>query len=447
MAYASSEFKIAEDAQGGLRVTSGNVVAALLNALEQGEVPLACRLYEESGSATSEELLERLKKTSAATRAAGAQMYAAARDFARAARLHEHAKAWPDAARLHAEGGDFAAAARCYQRAGDLFHAAQCADASGDVDGAVALYEKLGDRAAAAECLSRNSRPVEAAKLYRELGNLRGEVEVLRQVPEAAAARVPAVMRLAEILAHRNRLAEAIELVTSTLNSNDHARADPDLHGLLAGLFDKQGYPEHAARLRARMGRLASRLNRIEPAAPAQSAPVAAPAEEAAALSATVETAPLRQDSAAQIAAVPDEGYGALKSIPLFSKLNLEDLQALHRLAAEVTFAPGHRVIEEGRDPPGLIVLLDGTVDVVAIDGVKVRYLNSLGQGDYLGEISLLSGGLTSARVVASTEVRALTITPPQFNGFLQTHPRAALCIYRLFAQSLGERVRALSAV
>jgi hypothetical protein len=56
MAYASSEFEIVEDAQGALRVTSGTVVAALLNALEQGEVPLACRLYEESGSASSEEL-------------------------------------------------------------------------------------------------------------------------------------------------------------------------------------------------------------------------------------------------------------------------------------------------------------------------------------------------------------------------------------------------------
>ena len=424
MPYASSEFAVAEDEQGGLRVTSGSVVAALLNALEQGEVQLACRLYEESGSAASEELLERLKRSSAATRDAGARMYAAARDFARAARLHEHAKAWPDAASLHAEGGDFAAAARCYQRAGDLFHAAQCADASGDVDGAVALYQKLGDRAAAADCLSRNSRPVEAARLYRELGNLRGEVEVLRQVPETAPARVPAVKRLAESLAGRNRLAEAIELVTGTLNSNDSARADPELHGVLADLFDKQGYPEHASRLRVRMGRLSSRAQPVEPAQPAP-----------------------RLDAAAQIAAAPDEGYGALKSIPLFAKLNLEDLQALHRLASEVTFPPGHRVIEEGRDPPGLIVLLEGTVDVVAIEGVKVRYLSSLGKGDYLGEISLLSGGLTSARVVASTEVRALTIAPPKFDGFLQTHPRAALCIYRLFAQNLGERVRSLSAV
>ncbi len=441
MPYASSEFEVAEDAQGGLRVTSGNVVGALLNALEQNEVQLACRLYEESGNAASEKLLERLKQSTTETRDAGARMYAAARDFARAARLHEHAKAWPDAASLHAEGGDFAAAARCYQRAGDLFHAAQCADASGDVNGAIALYEKLGDREAAADCLSRNDRPVEAAALYRELGNLRGEIEVLRQVPETAPARIPAVKRLAEILASRSRLAEAIELVTGTLNRNDTARADPELHGVLADLFEQQGDPEHALRLRTRMGRLSGRAQ--APRAPEPVEPVAEPA------AGPVEAAEPAQrlDAAAQIAEAPDEGYGALKSIPLFAKLNLEDLQALHRLASEVTFPPGHRVIEEGRDPPGLIVLLEGTVDVVAIDGVKVRYLNSLSKGAYLGEISLLSGGLTSARVTASSEVRALTITPPRFDGFLQTHPRAALCIYRLFAQDLGERVRSLSAV
>ena len=73
------------------------------------------------------------------------------------------------------------------------------------------------------------------------------------------------------------------------------------------------------------------------------------------------------------------------------------------------------------------------------------RYLNSLGPGDHLGEISMLCNSLTSARVVASTWLRSLAIPRQQFERYLVTHPGAALRIYRLFAEGLAGRVRALS--
>lgn len=429
MPYSSSEFEVEEDAKGSLRVTKGDVASAILNALAQGENDLACRLYEESGRGSAEALLEKLKKAAAETRDAGAAMYAQARDFVRAAKLHEHAKNWPDAASLHAEGGDFSSAARCYKRAGDLFHAAQCADACGEVDEAISLYGELGDRETAADCLARNGRHLDAARLYAELGNTRSETEALRQVPKSAPDYVHAVRRLAELLSLRNRTAEAIELLTEAGRENEAARTDIPLHALLAELFDKEGYPDHAARLRARMARLAQR--------------------EGAAASPHAPTHPsgLKLDAAAQLAAAPDSGYSFLKEIPLFARLTLDDMRDLYRLATEVTFTPGKHVITEGADSPGLVVLLEGTVDVVAVQDGSVRYLNSLAVGSYLGEISLISRSVTSARATASTLCRALLISPDKFDGFLKTHPRAALRIYELFAKDLAGRVRALSVV
>jgi len=434
MPYASVELEVEEDPKGRLRVSGGDVVSALLNALRQGELDVACRLYEESGRAVAERLLAELQEAPK-LREAAASMFAQARDFARAARVRELAKHWPDAAQLYAEATDFESAARCYKKAGDLFHAAQCFDAVGNTDEAVALYDKLGEHEVAADCLLRNGRPAEAAARYQKSGRTGAEADALRMVAKGDPKRVPAVKRLAEILVERNRLAEATELVVETMREEAAAKDDLDLHDKLAKLFDKQNFPEHAERLRARMKRLTHRKASALKEAGIEVEPAASESQERRNL-----------DAAAALAQSPDDGYTSLKAVPLFAKLSLEDLRDLHRLATELTFKPGAAIVEANVDPPGILVLLEGTAEVHAVgDRGQLRHLNSVGVGAYLGEVSLLSGSLTSARVVASSYVRAIGISRDKFEGFLQTRPSAALRVYRAFARGLADRVRALS--
>src|SRR5207253_2250569 len=144
------------------------------------------------------------------------------------------------------------------------------------------------------------------------------------------------------------------EVVAVALRETDLGRTDVELHQILAALFERQGYNDHADRLRLRLQQLAA-----QPAPPAP-APTPRPVKKV-------------KDAAAELAATPEEGYSALKTI------------------------------------------------------------------------SLLSGTVTSARAVASTEVRALNISREKFDVYLKSHPRAALRIYQHFAKNLGERVRALS--
>ncbi len=78
--------------------------------------------------------------------------------------------------------------------------------------------------------------------------------------------------------------------------------------------------------------------------------------------------------------------------------------------------------------------------------GAEARLLNTLGVGGYVGEISLLLDGPTSARVTARSAVKALFISREAFTQYLFNTPAAAAKIYRLFSNNLAERVRALSA-
>lgn len=399
---------------GGV-ISEKNLVGILIGMLHRGDLDDATRLYEEGGRAVAEQLLALLQKAEPPLREAAARMYVQARDFARGARLYEQARFWPDAAKLYEEAADLAAAARCWKKAGQPQRAARALHASGAVEEAAAIYQELKQPDARATVLAGGEQWLESARAYREAGNTRAETDVLRSVPVEHPDRVPAVKRLAEILLKRNRANEAAQLVADAARDNEVGRTDVELHDLLASLFEQIGQAGHAERVRLRAQRLRAR----------QATPEAVPATEAS---------PPEQD-----------GYRFLKQIPIFGRLTIGDMRDLYRLATEETWSPGEQIVEAGVDAPGLVVLLEGDAEVYALGAGGARHLNSLGPGAHVGEISLLTKSLTSARVTASTQVRGLRIDRDKFEMYLESHPSAALRIYRLFSEGLAERVRALS--
>ena len=121
-------------------------------------------------------------------------------------------------------------------------------------------------------------------------------------------------------------------------------------------------------------------------------------------------------------------------------------MKDLYRLTTEVSFAAGDTILESGEDGRGLYVVLRGKLDILAVGPTgATKKLNTLGPGAYVGEVSLLGKSKVSARVSALERVEALHIPPDQFEHFLAARPGAALRVYRLFAENLADRVRALS--
>jgi tetratricopeptide (TPR) repeat protein len=403
------------------------VVGSVLRALEMGLTDHACEVYEESGAEAANDILAAIKASKREVVEAGARMFAVARDFSRAARLYENLRDLPAAAQQYEAAGEMEYAGRCHERLGDARRAAGCYDAAGTLDKAIALYERIGDKADAARCLLRGGRGLQAAKAYRELGNARGEVDALRAVRGDTADRLPAARRLLEILLGRNRAAEATQVVADAVRESVACRHDRGILEQLAELYDRQGQHAGAGNVRARIAELgATPQTASAPKPPAAIAPDLS-------LARTVADAPVR------------DGYGFLKAIPLFAKLSLEDMKELYRLTTEVSFAPGEVLIEQGTDGRGLFIVLEGTLDILLMHAEGAKKLNTLGPGAYVGEVSLLGRSRTSARVAALEAVDALHIPPEQFEHFLNGRPQAALRVYRLFAENLAERVRALS--
>ena len=118
----------------------------------------------------------------------------------------------------------------------------------------------------------------------------------------------------------------------------------------------------------------------------------------------------------------------------------------IDRLARD--FAPGDYLMRQGDETMELFILLSGSVSVLqsAIGAAPVQ-IDSLGEGDMVGEMAQFDGLPRSADVVAATATRALSFAPEDFHMLFQLHPRWSRKLLSTLAERLEQRRTALESV
>ncbi|MFL6108352.1 MAG: cyclic nucleotide-binding domain-containing protein [Marmoricola sp.] len=100
-----------------------------------------------------------------------------------------------------------------------------------------------------------------------------------------------------------------------------------------------------------------------------------------------------------------------LRSVPLFEACSARELKDVAAIADELFLAPGRRLTTEGAQGQEFIVLASGSADVYK-RGDKVA---SLGPGDFVGEIALLTGRTRTATVVVTEPALVLVVARHRF--------------------------------
>ncbi len=411
-----ADFDFIDDEQGGRFVTTGGPLAELRDLIAKGELDNAAQHYEETGAVARDGLLDEAASASFETRRAIAHLFRKARDFAAAARVYQSAKLETEAAAAFEQAFDFAAAAGCWERSGDLLKAAAAHERAGSTDRALELYRRGGAPERAAEALARGHRHLEAAKEFRRLDNTHAEVEVLSAGLTADPTNVEIAARLAELMLLHRHATRAAQLLMETTRRAPAAKDDVRFLTVLAAALEASGNAPAAAKVRARLQQL-----------PKEDEPP------------VITGTPLSEAPGA-------DAYAFLKALPMFADLERSDMKALYRVCTLASYEPGQHLIEVGQPGQGLFLIVEGQVEVFAGAGPQARLLNTLGVGGYVGEISLVQDGPTSARVTARSKVKVLFISRDAFHQYVYRTPMAALRIYQLFAHTLAERVRVLSA-
>ena len=127
-----------------------------------------------------------------------------------------------------------------------------------------------------------------------------------------------------------------------------------------------------------------------------------------------------------------------LERVPLFAGVSAAGLEELGGIADEMDVRAGTVLTHEGYREGFFFVIVSGRVRIER-DGVTI---NTLGPGDFLGEIALLDGGPRTATATAETECHLLSMTYQMFHELLDAAPQIRAAIL----EAVGQRLRQLDA-
>lgn len=123
-----------------------------------------------------------------------------------------------------------------------------------------------------------------------------------------------------------------------------------------------------------------------------------------------------------------------IHKVPLFSRLSKTELKDLAMLADEIDLRDGKEMTRQGAPGREFFVLLEGTADVRK----NGRKINTLGPGDFFGEIALVSREPRTATVTATSPVRTLVITDRSFRRLLEDSPQVKTKVMEAMAKRLA---------
>ncbi len=129
-----------------------------------------------------------------------------------------------------------------------------------------------------------------------------------------------------------------------------------------------------------------------------------------------------------------------LARVPVFSTLEVEDLQRIAQLAVPRSFEAGQVVFREGDHSDTCYVVYVGRARAVRQHGDgRTITLATFGPGDIFGELALFEDELRSATVEAVQDTSVVAVLGPDMRRLMVEYPQIAM---RLLI-ALGRRLRA----
>jgi CRP-like cAMP-binding protein len=129
-----------------------------------------------------------------------------------------------------------------------------------------------------------------------------------------------------------------------------------------------------------------------------------------------------------------------LRRAPLFTELSPADLKRIAEIAHEHFYTDGELIAAKGDPGDEMYIIVAGEVRVVSTteDG-DGREIARRKPGGVVGEMSIISQEPRMASLIASGDVRTLTIEQKQFEGILRERPETRLAVLRVLCERLQE--------
>jgi CRP-like cAMP-binding protein len=123
-----------------------------------------------------------------------------------------------------------------------------------------------------------------------------------------------------------------------------------------------------------------------------------------------------------------------ISRVPLFDGCSGREFAQVAAIAQQIDVPEGTVMIREGEPGRDFFALVEGSVDVRK----GKRRIATLGPGDFVGEIALLTDAPRTATVRATSPVSALRMTRQGFSTLLDASPRMRGKVLKTLADRLA---------
>ena len=124
-----------------------------------------------------------------------------------------------------------------------------------------------------------------------------------------------------------------------------------------------------------------------------------------------------------------------LRKVPLFEQCSRRELDEIAGVADELQLAEARELTREGARGREFFVVIDEELEVRR----RARKVATLGGGDFVGEMALVTGRPRNATVTTKSTVRALVITDRAFSRLLASSPTIQLKIMKALADRVPD--------
>src|SRR5688572_5644449 len=132
------------------------------------------------------------------------------------------------------------------------------------------------------------------------------------------------------------------------------------------------------------------------------------------------------------------------ESTPVFPEFTKDELILLMQGLELITFEPGDIIVAQGEPGDSLFIITTGVIKAWVKDA-RGHYVNvrQLSDGDFFGEISVLSGQPRTATVTAATRCEMLQLDRANLESITRTHPHVRTVLQQFYEQRTGRPLQA----
>src|SRR5215212_4530178 len=130
--------------------------------------------------------------------------------------------------------------------------------------------------------------------------------------------------------------------------------------------------------------------------------------------------------------------FEELRAVDLFDDLDDGELAEWIPVTSAERLEPGAVILEQGVEPPGLKLLLEGEAIAVLVEGERTEPVGRQLAPTWIGAIAVLTGGPLGVRMKAETPCRVALVEADDFRRLAFSQPAVHRRVMRQVAPVMG---------